>query len=99
MLYSTLMFIFVIVAFMLIGIILLQSSQSGVGTAIGGQAMTSAFGGQGADKLLEKITGYLAFVFILLSIVIGTLNNPDSKSSSISNKSLSKDNSLQQTSD
>ena len=96
MLYGTLMFIFVIVAFMLIAIILLQSSQSGVGTAIGGQAMTSAFGGQGADKLLEKVTGYLAFIFILLSVIMGTLNNPDSKSSSISTESLSKGNAIQQ---
>ena len=57
---------------MLVAIILLQSSKTGgMGGAIGGQsAMNEAFGGEGADKLLVRITGGLAFIFMFLAIMI-----------------------------
>ena len=57
---------------MLVGIIMLQSSKTGgMGGAIAGQsAMNEAFGGEGADKLLVKITGGLAFTFMFLAIMI-----------------------------
>ena len=72
MLYSVLIFLFVLVCIMLVGIILLQSSKTGgMGGAIGGQsAMNEAFGGEGADKLLVRITGGLAFTFMFLAIMI-----------------------------
>ena len=42
-----------------------------MGGAIGGQsAMNEAFGGEGADKLLVRITGGLAFTFMFLAIMI-----------------------------
>ena len=72
MLYSVLIFLFVLVCIMLVGIILLQSSKTGgMGGAIGGQsAMNEAFGGEGADILLVRITGGLAFIFMFLAITI-----------------------------
>ena len=79
MLYNILVFLFVLVCLMLVGIILLQSSKTGgMGAAVGGQAMNEAFGGEGADKLLVRLTGGLAFTFMLLAIVIGWVGNPDS---------------------
>ena len=78
MMYGVLVFIFVVVCLMLIGIILLQSSSGGMGTAIAGQAMNNTFGGQGADKLLVRITSGLAFVFMVLAITIGWIGHPDS---------------------
>ena len=79
MLYGVAIFIFVLVCIMLMAIILLQSSKTGgMGTAMGGQAINTAFGGYGADKLLVKITSGLAVAFMSLAIIIGmTLNQSD----------------------
>ncbi|NOZ09093.1 MAG: preprotein translocase subunit SecG [FCB group bacterium] len=76
--YGFLIFIFVVVCLLLMGIILIQSSKTGgMGTAMGGAAVQAAFGGQGADKLLTKITIGLAAAFMLLSISINLVNTPD----------------------
>ena len=80
MLYGIAIFIFVLVCFMLMGIILLQYSKTGgMGTAMGGQAINTAFGGHGADKLLVKITSGLAVAFMVLAITIGMMDNPASR--------------------
>ena len=80
MLYGVAVFIFVAVCIMLMGIILLQSSKTGgMGTAMGGGAINTAFGGQGADKLLVKITSGLAVSFMGLAIIIGMMDNPASR--------------------
>ena len=80
MLYGVAIFIFVLVCFMLMGIILLQSSKTGgMGTAMGGQAINTAFGGHGADKLLVRITSGLAVAFMVLAITIGMMDNPASR--------------------
>ena len=80
MLYSLAVFIFVIVCIMLMGIILLQSSKTGgMGSAMGGGALNTAFGGQGADKLLVRITSILAVTFMVLAILIGMMDNPASR--------------------
>ena len=80
MLYGVAIFIFVLVCIMLMAIILLQSSKTGgMGTAMGGQAINTAFGGYGADKLLVKITSGLAVAFMSLAIIIGMMDNPSSR--------------------
>ena len=80
MLYGIAIFIFVIVCIMLMAIILLQSSKTGgMGTAMGGQAINTAFGGYGADKILVKITSGLAVAFMSLAIIIGMMDNPSSR--------------------
>ena len=80
MLYGLAIFIFVVVCILLMGIILLQNSKTGgMGSAMGGGAMNTAFGGQGADKLLVKITSGLAFTFMALAIIIGMMDNPASR--------------------
>ena len=80
MLYGIAIFIFVLVCLMLMGIILLQSSKTGgMGTAMGGQAINTAFGGHGADKLLVRITSGLAVAFMVLAITIGMMDNPASR--------------------
>ena len=71
MLYSLVLFIFVIVCILLVGIILLQSSQSGgMGSALAGNTLNSAFGGQGADRMLVKTTTFLAINFMCLAILL-----------------------------
>ena len=80
MLYGLAIFIFVAVCIMLMAIILLQSSKTGgMGAAMGGGAINTAFGGQGADKLLVRITSGLAFSFMVLAIIIGMMDNPASR--------------------
>lgn len=80
MLYGLAIFIFVLICIMLMGIILLQSSKTGgMGSAMGGSAINTAFGGQGADKLLVRMTSALATAFMILAIVIGMMENPSSK--------------------
>ena len=80
MLYGVAIFIFVMICIMLMGIILLQSSKTGgMGTAMGGQAINTAFGGHGADKLLVRITSGLAVAFMVMAIIIGMMDNPASR--------------------
>ena len=64
--------IFILICIMLIGIILIQSSKSGMGAGIAGNtALNSAFGSVEADKMLVKITTGLAVVYMVLAIVLG----------------------------
>ena len=80
MLYGVAIFIFVMICIMLMGIILLQSSKTGgMGTAMGGQAINTAFGGHGADKILVRTTSVLAVAFMTLAIIIGMMDNPASR--------------------
>ena len=69
---------------------IVASSQlnSTVGDLAGNAALNTAFGGQGADKLLVKITTVLAILFMVLSIVLNVLSTPDEGTFSISNKSV-----------
>lgn len=91
MFYGVIVFIFVIVCLLLMGIILMQSSQSGgMGAAMGGGAMNTAFGGQGADKLLVRVTSGLAVTFMILAITIGFMGHPDSTVVSLENPTLTR---------
>tara|TARA_B100000029_G_C17151686_1_gene806255 strand:- start:26 stop:373 length:348 start_codon:yes stop_codon:yes gene_type:complete len=89
-LYYIVIFLFVLVCLSLIGIILLQSSKTGgMGAGIAGNsALNSAFGSQGADKLLVKITTILASLFMLLSITLNILSSPNDGESAVSSKSV-----------
>tara|TARA_B100001287_G_scaffold71159_1_gene58765 strand:+ start:2955 stop:3293 length:339 start_codon:yes stop_codon:yes gene_type:complete len=77
MLYSILVFLLVLVSILLIGIILLQSGQGDMGAAMGGNTMNQAFGSEGADKLLVRITTTLAAVFMVLAISIQWFGKTD----------------------
>ena len=82
MLYSIVLFIFVIICLLLVGIILLQTSQTGGMGSIGGgnSYLEGALGGQGADSLLLKTTTIFAVVFMCLAIFLNYLDNPKSAS-------------------
>ena len=83
MLYSIILFIFVIICLLLVGIILLQTSQSGGMGSIGGSNsyLESALGSQGADSLLLRTTTVLAIIFMSLAILLNleVIENPASK--------------------
>ena len=67
---TVLILLLVVVSILLIGIILIQSGQGDMGSAMGGNTMNQAFGSQGADKLLVRITTGLAVIFMVLAIFI-----------------------------
>ncbi len=81
MLYSIVLFVFVIICLLLVGIILLQTSQSGgMGSLGGGNSfLDGALGSQGADSLLLKTTTVLAVIFMSLAILINLIDNPASE--------------------
>ena len=59
----------------------MQSSKSGgMGSAMTGNALNSALGGEAADKLLVKITAVLASLFMILAIGLNVLDTPGSVS-------------------
>ena len=78
-LYYIVLIVFVIVCLLLVGIILMQSSKSGgMGSAMSGNALNNAFGGEAADKLLVKITAILAAIFMILAITLNVISTPGS---------------------
>ena len=89
-LYYVVIFIFVLICLLLVGIILMQSSKTGgMGSGLAGNAaLDTAFGGEGADKLLVKITTVLATLFMVLSIILNVLSTSDDSGSSVSQKSV-----------
>jgi protein translocase SecG subunit len=57
----------------------MQSSKSGgMGSAMTGNALNTAFGGQAADKLLVRITAVLAALFMIFAISLNVLSTPGS---------------------
>ncbi|WP_223634371.1 preprotein translocase subunit SecG [Corallococcus sp. EGB] len=54
--------------FMIFVILLQPGKDAGMGSALGGGAATSAFGGRGAVTFLSKLTGVCAGLFFLTSL-------------------------------
>ena len=89
-LYYIVIFIFVLICLLLVGIILMQSSKTGgMGSGIAGNAgLDAAFGGEGADKLLVKVTTILATLFMIMAIILNVMSRPNELGSSVSNSSV-----------
>ena len=78
-----LIFIHTLTSVLLVGLILMQSSQgSGLSGTFGGNAASSVLGGQNAGNVLSKITTWLASLFIILAVVISVLSGPSNSSTS-----------------
>jgi preprotein translocase subunit SecG len=54
--------------FMIFVILLQPGKDAGMGSALGGGAATSAFGGRGATTFLSKVTGICAALFFITSL-------------------------------
>ncbi len=74
MIYSILLFIFILDAALLMVVVLLQDSKGqGLGGAFGGgggQMGTAIFGGRGAADFLSKATTWLGTGFLTLAVII-----------------------------
>jgi len=66
------------VSALLIIVILLQSGKGGgLAGSLGGGVSTAMFGGQGADKVMTRLTTGLAAAFMTLAILISIASSPD----------------------
>ena len=78
-LYYVILILFVLVCFLLVSIILMQSSKTGgMGSAMTGNVLNCAFGGEAADKLLVKTTAILAALFMIFAISLNVISTPGS---------------------
>ena len=77
MIYGILIFLHIVVSFLLMIVILLQSGRGGgLAGSMGGGVSTAMFGGQGADKLMTRMTTGLAAAFMVLALLISIVGNP-----------------------
>ena len=86
MLYTLLLFLFVLDCALLMLVILVQDSKGqGLGGALGGGGAltTSMFGGRGAADFLSKATAYLGTGFLVLCIIISLVRPPKAGDRSI----------------
>jgi len=66
---------FILICIMLVGIILIQSSKSGMGAGMAGNtALNSALGSVEADKMLVRITTGLAVLYMALAIIFSVVD-------------------------
>jgi preprotein translocase subunit SecG len=75
MLFNVLIGLHVVVCFVLILVVLLQSSKgSGLAGAFGGSGGQTMFGGQETATFLSRLTTYLAVLFMVLALVLAFLS-------------------------
>lgn len=68
--YYLFIFLFIILCVLLSFIVLIQDSKSfGLGASFGGDSSDSLFGTSTAD-IIKKVTGYLATIFLISSVLL-----------------------------
>ncbi len=78
--YTLFLFVEIIVSILLIIVILMQSSKGGgLAGSFAGGSMGTVFGVRRTADFLGKATGYLAFVFVVLCLVINFFFLPGSR--------------------
>ena len=73
MMYGLVLVVHVLVAFFLVGVILLQGGRGGLGEALGGAAAQSLFGGA-VNTVMTKITAVCAAMFMVTSLSLAILS-------------------------
>jgi preprotein translocase subunit SecG len=72
--YTALIVLHVIVAFIMVGVILLQSGKGAeIGAAFGGSSQT-VFGARGASTVLSKLTTITATIFMVTSLTLAIMS-------------------------
>jgi len=79
MLYGFVLVIHALVAFFLIGVILLQGGRGGLGEALGGSGAQSLFGG-GANLVMTKITAVASGLFMVTCLSLAALSTARGRS-------------------
>ncbi|MBN1479721.1 preprotein translocase subunit SecG [candidate division KSB1 bacterium] len=86
MIYAILVGLFVIVAFLLVFIILIQSGKGGGLAGIAGGGMNQLFGGQGSAPFLTRTTAILATAFMVIALILGMITRGNIDQTSIMQK-------------
>lgn len=74
--YQALLAVYLLLAVVLIGFILMQQGKGAdAGASFGGGASGTVFGSAGSGNFLSRSTAVLATVFFVISIVIGNINS------------------------
>ena len=74
MLYEILIVVYLIIALMLIGLVLIQQGKGAdMGASFGAGASNTVFGSSGSGNFLTKSTSVLAVAFFVISLVLGNL--------------------------
>ena len=73
--YEILLVVYLIVAIILIGFVLIQQGKgAGMGASFGSGASNTVFGASGAGNFMTRTTAILAVAFFVLSLVLGNLS-------------------------
>ena len=81
--YTALTILHIIVAFIMVGVILLQSGKGAeIGAAFGGSSQT-VFGARGASTMLSKLTAITATIFMVTSLTLAIMSKQKNYSSTI----------------
>ena len=81
--FTALIILHVLVAFIMVGVILLQSGKGAeIGAAFGGSSQT-IFGARGASTFLGKLTAVTATIFMLTSLSLAIMSKQKNYSSTI----------------
>ncbi len=73
--YEILLVVYLIVAIILIGFVLIQQGKgAGMGASFGSGASNTVFGASGAGNFMTRTTAILAITFFVLSLVLGNLS-------------------------
>src|SRR3989442_4108548 len=81
--FTALIILHVLVAFIMVGVILLQSGKGAeIGAAFGGSSQT-VFGARGANTFLGKLTAVTATIFMLTSLSLAIMSKQRNYSSTI----------------
>jgi preprotein translocase subunit SecG len=81
--YTALTILHVLVAFVMVGVILLQSGKGAeIGAAFGGSSQT-VFGARGASTFLSKMTAVAATIFMVTSLALAIMSKQQNYSSTI----------------
>src|SRR6266516_2107139 len=81
--FTALIIVHILVAFIMVGVILLQSGKGAeIGAAFGGSSQT-VFGSRGAGTFLSKMTAVAATIFMLTSLSLAIMSKRVNYSSTI----------------
>ena len=73
--YEMLLVVYLIVAIILVGFVLIQQGKgAGMGASFGSGASNTVFGANGAGNFMTRTTAVLAVMFFVLSLVLGNLS-------------------------
>lgn len=76
MLYEVLLVVYLLVAVVLIGFVLIQQGKgAGMGASFGSGASNTVFGSSGSGNFMTRTTAILATVFFVVSLILGNLSS------------------------